>query len=98
MIKSTRYSQEEIIQNIIELHLDGKDIEVDPTYSTGNFYKKTKIDRPVFSSDLFPQDDITIQADARNLPLESGSINSVMFDPPFVVGYGPSIEKSKGRV
>ena len=47
MIKSTSYSQAEIINNIIQLHLNGEDIEVDPTYSKGVFYKKSGVNRPI---------------------------------------------------
>lgn len=93
MIKSTSYSQEEIIKNIISLHMDGRDIECDPTYSKGNFYKK--ISRPKYTYDLFPQDAQTVQADASNLPLLNESIGSIMFDPPFVISKGPSLAVDK---
>lgn len=89
MIKSISYNQEEIIKNILELHCDGQDIECDPTYSKGVFYKN--INKPKYKFDLFPQTEDTIQSDCTNLPLEDNSINILMFDPPFVIGSGPSL-------
>jgi tRNA G10 N-methylase Trm11 len=83
MIKSISYDQDEIIQNIIDLYCpDG--IELDPTYSKGNFYKKIK--EPFYKFDLEPKTDMVHKADCRNLPIEDNSINSIMFDPPFVGG------------
>lgn len=92
-VKSTSYSQEEIIQNILSLHCNGKDIDCDPTYSKGNFYKK--INKPKYRFDLVPQDAGTVQADCRKLPLEDGSIETLMFDPPFVISQGPSLSVQK---
>src|SRR6187549_1042815 len=89
VIKSISYSQEDIIRDIINLHLDGKDIECDPTYSKGVFYKN--INRPVHTFDLTPQDSKTIGASCTDLPLMDKSIGSIMFDPPFVISQGPSL-------
>lgn len=88
-ISSISYSQEEIIRNILTLHCNGENIDCDPTYSKGVFYKN--IPRPIYTFDLYPQDDITVQADCRNLPLDDESVNILMFDPPFVIGSGPSL-------
>ena len=62
-------------------------IELDPTYSKGNFYNKAGIDEPLEKFDLFPQTDDTLQANANDLPHLDSSISSIMFDPPFVVGH-----------
>jgi len=96
MIKTTNYNQHEIIKDIISLHLDGRDIELDPTYSKGNFYKVTGINQPKYKSDLYPQDEQTIKANANQLPFENGSIKSIMFDPPFLAGY--TKEKPTGLI
>lgn len=93
MIKLISYSQEEIIRNIITLHNRGNPIECDPTFSKGVFWKN--IGRPALTLDLSPQDEQTIQADCRHLPLESESISSIMIDLPFVISYGPSLEEKK---
>lgn len=81
IIKTTSFDQQEIIQNIIDLYCpDG--IELDPTYSKGNFYKGTQ--KPKYVYDLNPQNIEVIQADCRHLPHESDTIESIMFDPPFI--------------
>lgn len=81
IIKSISYNQEEIIKWIIALYCPNG-IELDPTYSKGNFYKN--IPEPKYKFDLFPQNDDVVRADCRELPVKSGSIQSIMFDPPFV--------------
>lgn len=82
IIKSINYSQEEIIKDIIKLYLP-EGIECDTTYSKGVFYKN--IEEPKLKFDLVPQKEGVIQADCRNLPLKDNSINSIMFDPPFLI-------------
>ena len=82
-IRSVSSDQVEIISNIITLYCPDR-IECDPTYSKGVFYKK--IAPPKHKFDLAPQLPSVIQSDCRNLPLPSGSIGSLMFDPPFVGG------------
>lgn len=92
IIKSTSYDQIEIIRNIITLYCpDG--IELDPTFSKGNFYKK--IPKPKYCYDLRPQVDGVVQSDCRHLPHKNTSIKSIMFDPPFV---GGKDRKGKGYV
>lgn len=84
MIKTISYDQEEIIQNIIDLHCkDG--IQLDPTYSKGVFYKNIK--SPELKFDLIPQVKDCVQSNANNLPLKNNSVKSMMFDPPFIVGF-----------
>lgn len=83
MIKSISYDQEETINNIINLYCP-TGIELDPTYSKGNFYKN--IPKPKYMYDLFPQLPEVVQSDCRNLPLQANSIRSIMFDPPFIGG------------
>ena len=85
MIKTISYDQHEIISNIIKLHTG--DIELDPTYSTGNFYKNGKVKQPVHKLDLFPKSKNVKKSDANNLPFDNDSIKTIMFDPPFIVGH-----------
>ena len=81
IIKTISYDQEEIIKWVLELYCpDG--IQLDPTYSKGNFYKN--IPAPEFKYDLSPCVDGVVEANCCNLPHESNSIGSIMFDPPFV--------------
>lgn len=95
VIKSISYDQEEIISNILQLHVPNKEIDLDATYSKGNFYKKS-ISPPTYKFDIKPQTLDTIEACATDLPLgDSFSCDCIMFDPPFVMGSGPSIENPK---
>jgi len=85
VIRTTSFSQEEIIDSIVSLYLpDG--IELDPTYSKGMFYRSGKHE-PMRKSDLFPQVKGCLKANANNLPYADESISSIMFDPPFIVGH-----------
>ena len=94
IIKSTSFNQEEIIQSIIDLYCpDG--IEVDPTYSKGNFYKGT-IAEPLHKFDIKPYNSSIRQSCATNLPLSDSSISSIMFDPPFLATTGKSLTKNDG--
>lgn len=81
MIKSISYDQDEIINNIIQLHCPSG-IEVDLTYGNGSFYKN--INKPKYCFDIEPLSDIVAKADSTAIPLEASTINSIMFDPPFL--------------
>lgn len=90
MILSYGYNQDEIIDNIIELHCKHY-IDCDPTYGNGGFYKKRP--RPKFCSDLYPKFNYVVKADCRDLPLKSESVNTLILDGPFGIGQGPSTKK-----
>lgn len=85
IIKSVSNSQEEIIENIIELHSSNKQIDVDLTYSKGQFYKNKVVKEPTYKFDLSPQTEDTIQSSSETCPLESNSVKTIMFDPPFII-------------
>lgn len=93
---SFSFNQDRIIQNICELFLKGN-IELDPTYSKGNFYKSGIVTEPKYKYDLFPQTADTIQSDFKSLPFDNESIKSIMFDPPFLVKAGGNQGKIKQR-
>lgn len=95
VIKTVSDEQSVIINNILKLYIPSREIDVDPTYSKGNFYKKTIIPEPKYKFDLYPQTEDTVEASSDNLPLGDKSVNSIMFDPPFVVGTPNS---SKGKL
>ena len=79
------------MKDIIFLYNNSQTFQVDPCYSKGNFYKNTGIKEPIYKFDINPQTDDTIQADVRNLPLEDKSIQTIMFDPPFLATTGKSL-------
>ena len=86
VISTINYDQHQIIRDIIKLHCPNG-IELDPTYSKGIFYNKSDITPPIYKSDLFPVSDDIVKADASKLGFADGTIKSIMFDPPFVVGH-----------
>jgi len=79
--------EREIIRWIMLLHNDGEGFDLDPTYSTGRFWRG--LPQPRLRFDIAPQIPGVIRADARNLPVASNGVKSVMFDPPFVVAPSP---------
>ena len=97
MIKSISYDQSEIIKNILELHTLNKKIDVDPTYSKGNFYKNTGIETPKYCFDINPQAKGVQFGDSRKLPLEDCSVECEMFDPPFLATTGKSLSDNNGN-
>ena len=97
LVKSVSYDQSEIIRNILKLHVPEGKIDCDPTFSTGAFYNGTGIDKPELRFDIKPQREDVAQADARNLPLEDGSISCMMLDPPFLATTGKSLTEGTGN-
>lgn len=91
MVKSISYDQSEIINGILKLHVKNGKIDLDPTYSKGNFYKNTGIAEPKYKFDIKPQTEDCLQSDCRQLPLDNNSIECIMFDPPFLATTGKSI-------
>ena len=89
LIKSISYNQESIIQSIIHLYLPAGKIQLDPCYNRGGFYKSGKIPAPDYKFDIEPL--YGIKGDSRNLPLPDKSIESEIFDPPFITYPGKSM-------
>lgn len=94
IIRTVSDDQEQIILDILKLHVPSGVIDVDPTYSKGVFYKNGFVPDPPHKFDLYPQTDDTIEASADNLPMHGESVSCVMFDPPFVIS-GKTWEESK---
>lgn len=93
LIKSISYDQSEIIKWILQIHVPEHKIDLDPTYSIGNFYKETGIKEPVYKFDINPQLDNVNFGDSRNLPLQDNSIECMIFDPPFLATTGKSLKE-----
>lgn len=87
-ITTLSFDETALIQAIIKLHNAGRPFDVDPTYSTGRFWQG--LPQPLQRFDIAPQTADTLQADARALPLADSSVDSIMFDPPFVVAPSPA--------
>lgn len=95
LIKSVSDNQIDIIKDIIKLYIPNGQIDCDPTYSKGIFYNNTEILRPQYVFDIIPQYDFVQKGDARNLPFEDNTLNSIMFDPPFLATTGKSLTEDK---
>lgn len=81
-------NEQELIKSILEIHNDGKTIDLDPMYNQGMFYRDGTVIKPKLRFDLnaskmwYDAQD----GDATNLPLESNSLNCIILDPPFMFG------------
>lgn len=85
VIKSVQYSDQDIINSIRKLYLDGKNFDLDPCFSSGKFYKG--LDEPKIKLDKTPQREDVQENDILNgLPCVSNSLNGIIFDPPFIFG------------
>ncbi len=84
--KSVFDNEQELLKALIDIHLNGEDIELDPMYFKGNFYKNG-VNPPQYKFDLNPQVEGVEKADAGFLPLpiQFEGIRSVILDPPFMV-------------
>ena len=70
-----------LLAAIEALHVPGG-FEVDLTYGNGAFWKGRS--RPPIRLDLEPLTGVAVQADSAAVPLRTGSVGSVVFDPPFL--------------
>lgn len=87
--KSVFENEQELLKALIEIHLGGKDIECDPMYFKGNFYKDG-VNKPKYICDINPQSPDCPKCDAmeiaKGLGFEYSSLNSIILDPPFLFG------------
>lgn len=91
--KSVFENEPELLKALIDIHLDGKDIDVDPMYFKGNLYKDG-VNRPKYVYDINPQVDYCKVGDAEKLEnFLPEQVGSIMLDPPFLIGNRPSQKK-----
>ena len=83
--KSVFDNEQNLLKALISVHLGGQDIELDPMYFKGNFYKDG-VNEPKFKFDLNPQATGVQKADATDLPIDDNSIERMILDPPFLFG------------
>jgi hypothetical protein len=86
MIKSINTDNNQIILDILELHVPSKKIDADITFSRGVFYKSGAIQKPKYKFDLFPQTQDTVKASSEAIPLQENTLDCIMYDPPFLPG------------
>lgn len=87
--KSVFENEGDLLCAILDLHLGGNLPQCDPMFFKGNFYKDFG-DLPNFVFDKNPQESWIPKADAQELPLENESLESIILDPPFMIGNRPS--------
>lgn len=81
-VRSVYNSNYEVIKNIMSLYIIDR-FDLDCTYSRGLFWKD--LPQPRIKTDLVPITDDTIQADSEHLPFDDNSMETIMYDPPFVI-------------
>jgi hypothetical protein len=75
----------ELIEAVAGLYLTAGDVVADVTYSSGRFWKKVNLSQYQFlASDLLPAAPGVTAADFRALPYRDGSIDTLVFDPPYI--------------
>lgn len=76
-------TDKDVLKALSDIHLRGKWYDLDCTYSKGVFYQE--LQRPRFVSDLNPQFPYCLKDDATQLVnFTDGSLESIVFDPPFL--------------
>tara|TARA_R110000851_G_scaffold319082_1_gene483307 strand:+ start:434 stop:1045 length:612 start_codon:yes stop_codon:yes gene_type:complete len=81
VVRSVYYDQSDIIKGAMKLYNISR-IDADLTYGNGGFYKT--IEKPVRCFDIDGDLEGVEQAASNDTPLGNQSINSLMFDPPFL--------------
>lgn len=78
--------QRDIVKGINVKYLNKNGFDVDLTYSTGKIHLQNKLPEPTHKFDKIPQAPKVVKADVVDgIPLSDNSVNSVLFDPPFMV-------------
>lgn len=94
VVKSISSDEDEILLGIMRLHNGGNPFCADVTYSVGGLYRKN-VPAPKLRFDIAPASPGVIQADVCALPLEQASVNSIVFDPPFMFNpHGTALTKN----
>lgn len=81
VIKSVGESNHEILDSIRTLYCP-EGFEVDASFGNGQFYKN--LDRPKLCFDIEPLFEFVTKSCSTELPLDSNSVNNIVFDPPFL--------------
>jgi len=92
-VKSVYNSNYEVIKNIMELYKINQ-FDLDCTYSKGSFWKN--LPEPKIKTDLYPINDTIIKANSESLPFDDKIMNTIMYDPPFVIAGKTYRENKEG--
>lgn len=91
---------EDLIATAASVYLTDGATVADVTYSSGRFWRKVDTARYRFlASDLMPVKPGVIHADFRALPYRDGSLDALVFDPPYIhsPGKGMLADRYNGR-
>lgn len=84
----------DILVAIDDIFLKNKWYDLDCTYSKGVFYQDIK--EPRLKSDLIPRNTDVIKSDCTKLDfIDDNSLNSIVFDPPFLFRNRKSVNNDK---
>jgi len=83
IIRSVFDNQHDLIKGIMSLYNIDR-FDLDPTYGKGGFYRDGIVSEPIARFDINPQFEYVGEADCCDLMIASGSIQSMIFDPPFI--------------
>lgn len=95
VIRSIYYKQDEILDAIEALHAPSG-FDADVTYGNGMFYKSRR--EPTHKFDIQPMLPDVVEASSVELPLADSSLQSIMFDPPFLTYVRAGREHKDGKV
>lgn len=99
-ILSARVSNSDsVFSDIVRLYFHSGWTVADMTYGNGVFWKTADAsDLVVVKSDIACLDGINLRADAGNLPFDNGSLDAIVFDPPYLyVGGLSTLKESINR-
>ena len=85
MISTLGFSQDDMLKDIVSLHLKTDTFDLDPCFGNGGFYKV--LPKPKLCFDISPVSQEVQSSDCTSLPLPDESIGSIIFDPPFICGH-----------
>lgn len=97
VVKSVSSNEDDILLGIMRLHNAGSVFCADVTYSVGGLYRGS-VPAPPLKFDIAPKVEGVGRADVCSLPIETGSIRSVVFDPPFMFNPHGSAKNNKANV
>lgn len=86
IIKSVSTDQQEILNNILKLHVRSGVYDADFTYSIGHFYHDNVVTPPKLKFDKFPENSADgVKPLDEAARIEDGTLGSVVVDLPFLI-------------
>ena len=84
-ILSVNDNQQAILNNILTLYVPSMHFDADLTFSKGSFYKKGVVNQPMYKFDKYPQTEDTIELDKIDEVIDDGTLDSIVYDLPYMV-------------